>query len=170
MSTMSGELEPGRIGRTGANDKDHLLLLPLYQQVQMRVHKGQPRASPPMTQKPWLDVLKLKVPFEEDVIFEEDHRCGDVVCHPPKLLDRVFLAFGEGIRGVKGDFEAEDRIWELRLSRRRTWSVENFSWHVDIDVVGREETCGGELRPKGLQSQLLWLIFLDWNRVTTSSP
>ena len=134
----------------------------------MHVHKGQPRASPPMTQKPRLDVLKLKVPFEEDVIFEEDHRRGDIVRHPPKLLDRVFLVFCEGIRGVEGDFEVKDRIRELRLSRRRIWSVENFSWHVDIDVG--EETCGGELRLKGLQSQSLHLIFLVRNRVTTSSP
>jgi len=60
-----------------------------------------------MTQKPRLDILKLNVPFNGDVILKEDHRCGNIVRHPPKLLDRIFLFFGEGTRGVEGDFEVK---------------------------------------------------------------
>jgi hypothetical protein len=128
----------------------------------MRVDKRQPRASPPMTQKPRLDILKLKVPFKEDIFFEEYHRRSDVVRHPLELLNRILFFFGEGIRGVEGDFEAEYRIRELRLSRRRIWTAEDFGWHVDIDVVGR----GGNVR----WSPSPCLLSLTWNRVTTSSP
>jgi len=66
-----------------------------------------------MTQKPRLDIFKLNVPFDGDVILEEDHRRSDIVRHPPKLLDRIFLFFGEGTRGVEGDFEVEYGIREL---------------------------------------------------------
>jgi len=79
----------------------------------MRVHKRQPRTSAPMTQKPRFYILKFEVPFKEDVILEEDHRRSDIVRHPPEFLNRIFLFFGEGIRGVEGDFEVEYRIREL---------------------------------------------------------
>lgn len=73
----------------------------------------------------------------QEVILEEDHRRSDVFRHPPELLDRILLFFGDGVRSVKGDLEGEYRIRELRLSRRRIWTAEDFGWHVDIDVVGR---------------------------------
>ena len=104
-----------------------------------------------MTQKPRLDIFKPKAPFKEDVILEEDHRRGDIIRHPPELLDRILLLVGERIRGVEGDFEVEHRIRELRLPRRRIWTVENFSWHFDIGVVSR----GGDACRKGVPSCLL---------------
>ena len=104
----------------------------------MGVYKRQPRASTPMTQKPRLDILGFKVAFKEDVILEKDHRRSDVVRHPPKLLNRILFLVGEGIHDVEGDFEVEYRIRKLRPSRRRIWTVEDFGWHVDIDVVSGE--------------------------------
>ena len=106
----------------------------------MRVHKRQPRTSAPVTQKSRLDIPRFKLPFEEDVILEEDHRRSDVVRHPPELLNRILLFIGEGIRDIEGDFEVENRVWKLRLPWRRIWTVENFGWHVVIDVVDRGET------------------------------
>ena len=90
-----------------------------------------------MTQKSRFDILGFKCPFKEDVILEEDHRCSDVVRHPPELLGRILLLIGEGICGVEGDFEVKYRIWKLRLSWRRIWTVENFGWHVAVDVMNR---------------------------------
>ena len=87
-----------------------------------------------MTQKSRLDIFRSKPPFKEDVILEEDHRCSDVVRHPPEPLGCILLLIGEGICGVEGDFEVEYRIWKLRLSWRRIWTVENFCWHVVVDV------------------------------------
>ena len=98
-----------------------------------------------MTQKPRLDIFKLEAPFKEDVILEEDHRCSDVVRHPPELLDRILLLIGEGFRGVEGDLEVEHRIRELGLPRRRIRTVENFGWHVEIEVVCR----GGDVWWRG---------------------
>ena len=91
-----------------------------------------------MTQKPRLNILEPKVPFKEDVILEEDHRRGNIIRHPPELLDRILLLMSEGIRSVEGDLKVEHRIRELRLPGRRIGTVENFGWHVDIEVVGRE--------------------------------
>jgi len=105
-----------------------------------------------MTQKPRFDVSEPKVPFKEDVILEEDHRHGNIVRHPPELLDRILLLVGEGISGVESDLEVEDGIRELRLPRRRIWTVENFAWHVDVEVVGR----GGDVWRKGVLSRPLY--------------
>ena len=92
-----------------------------------------------MAQQSRLDILKFKFPFEKDVILEEDHRRSDVVRHPPKLLDRILPFTGEGIRRVEGDLEVEYGVRESRLPRRRIWTVENFCWHVVIDVLGRRD-------------------------------
>lgn len=122
----------------------------------MRVHERQPRTSSPVTQQPRLDILKLEVPFEEDIVSEEDHRRGDVVRHPPELLDCIFLVFGEGIRNVERDFEVKYRIRELRLSWRRIWTVKNFGWHVDVNIVGREGVYGGIITSERTPSRLLY--------------
>ena len=105
----------------------------------MRVDERQPWTSTPVTQKPWLDILRPQVPFEKDVVLEEDHRGGDVVRHPPELLDWILLSIGEGSGDVEVDLKVEYRIRKLRLPRGRVWTVENFRWHVDIGVVGRQE-------------------------------
>ena len=152
----------------GANDTDLLPPLPLDQRIQTPTHKRQPRTSSLVVQEPRFDILKPKVPFK-NIVFEEDRRRSNVFRYPPELLDRV-LVFREGIRGVEGDFEVERRIRDLRLSRRRIWTVEDFSWHIDIGIAGGERTRSGELNPKGPQSRLLHSIPLTWEYVTTPQP
>jgi hypothetical protein len=92
---------------------DHVQVMFAYEQVEMSVDQRQARHSSPMPQKSVLDVVKGQVPFEEDVVVEEDHGSSDVIGSTPELLESQEVIVVELVIGQL-DGEIRHLIREMR--------------------------------------------------------
>ena len=108
----------------------------------MRIGQNQSRTGSPVPKQPRLDVLRLELTFEQDVVFEEDHSGRDVVSGTTVLGDRLKLLRGERIGGLEVDMIFEDGIRKLRLSGWGVGTVEYLSWHCRDEGTDKRRVVG----------------------------